>query len=201
VEIFVDARNKACPQPVLMTKKALDSLTQGSVITMVDNDVARDNVEKLVKSQQLNYTIEKEAGFYKIIINKNGDQESRVDLIESSTIFEPSKANYNLLISRDVFGEGISKLGKLLLKNYLYTLLEATNLPNCILFVNSGVYLTSEGSDCVNTLKELESRGVELLSCGTCLDFYGLKDKLLVGKVTNMYEIVERTTTSRTVNL
>ena len=92
-------------------------------------------------------------------------------------------------------------MGKLLLKNYLYTLLEMNLLPSSLLFVNKGVNLTTEGSGVIDILKQLEKKGVEILSCGTCLDYYNLKDKLSVGSATNMYEIAEKTTKMRTVSL
>jgi selenium metabolism protein YedF len=203
MEIYVDARGKACPQPVLMTKKALESMDEGRVITAVDNDIARENVEKLVKSKNLNYFINKKSSAIEITIDKGSGAEVTIPV----TVKESLEANtlidgpYAVMLAKDTFGDGARELGKLLLKNYLYTLLEMDLPPSSLLFVNSGVNLTTEGSDVIDILKHLEEKGVEILSCGTCLDYYHLKDKLSVGRVTNMYEIAEKTTKIRTVSL
>ena len=88
-------------------------------------------------------------------------------------------------------GDGSEELGKILIKGFIYTVSEYENLPKTIIFFNSGVKLTTEGSECIDDLKKLQAKGVKIVSCGTCLDYYGLKEKLLVGEVTNMYTIYE----------
>jgi selenium metabolism protein YedF len=204
LEINVDARGKACPQPVLMTKKALESVDKGRVIITVDNDIARENVIKLVKNQNLQYSVIEDKGEYDIIIEKGQSESESLDTaairetVKDKTLKEH---DYAILITKDTLGEGSETLGKLLLKNYLYTLPQANTLPSCILFVNSGVNLTTEGSESLESLKQLQNKGVDILSCGTCLDYYDLKDKLAVGQATNMYEIVERTTKIRTLSI
>ena len=203
MEIYVDARGKACPHPVLMTKKALESMEEGRVVTSVDNDIARENVEKLAKNKKLNYFIKEKSSGVEITIEKGSGAEVTIPItvkesLEANTLIDGS---YAVIIAKDTFGEGARELGKLLLRNYLYTLPEMELLPASLLFVNSGVNLTTEGSDVIDILKQFEEKGVEILSCGTCLDFYNLKDKLSVGRVTNMYEIAEKTTKMRTVSL
>lgn len=200
MEILVDARQKACPHPVIMTKKALDSIEKGRVITMVDNDIARDNVAKLAKNQNMDYTVREKSGTYEITIDKGSPGVEVTVPVAVEEAFSLG-TNYNLFIGRDTLGSGDEKLGKLLLKSYLYALLEAASLPKSILFVNSGVFVTTKESEVIDILKELEVRGVEIISCGTCLDFYGLKEELRVGKITNMYEIVEKTINIRTFSL
>jgi selenium metabolism protein YedF len=96
------------------------------------------------------------------------------------------------VLSSNEMGEGNSELGCVLMKSFIYALNSLEKLPSAILCYNSGVMLTTEGSDSIEDLKSLEARGVEILSCGTCLDFYGLKEKLAVGGVTNMYAIAEK---------
>lgn len=78
------------------------------------------------------------------------------------------------------------------MKSYLYALSESSNLPTDLIFLNGGVMLTTEGSECIESIKLLSDKGVNILNCGTCLDFYGLKEKLLIGEVSNMYTIVEK---------
>ncbi|MDD4568673.1 MAG: sulfurtransferase-like selenium metabolism protein YedF [Tepidanaerobacteraceae bacterium] len=204
MEIYVDARGKTCSQPVLMIKKALESLDEGKIITAVDNDIAKDDVTKLIQNQKLNYSIKEESGVFEIIIEKGS---SGTEVTVPVTVEEPFKVNtltdqyYIIMITKDTLGEGAEELGKLLLRNYLYTLLEVDQLPLSLLFVNSGIYLTTEGSQVIDILKQFQEKGVEILSCETCLDYYQLKDKLLVGRVTNMHEIVEKTIMTKTVSI
>lgn len=100
-----------------------------------------------------------------------------------------------MVISKNTLGSGDDKLGFALMKSYLYALSESDKIPSDLLFLNGGVKLTIEGSDCLETIEALKNKGVNILSCGTCLDFYGIKDKLKVGEITNMYTIVEKMTT------
>ena len=157
---------------------------------------------KFVKSQGLKCSINQKGNYFELsILKENNAQGIRADVAPEGITCNSIQDDYVVLVSRDTFGEGLEELGRVLLKNYLYTLTEIENLPKAILFVNGGVKLTTEGASSIETIKELEDMGVEILSCGTCLDYYKLKDKLKVGKVTNMYEIVERTTKMRTINL
>ena len=102
-----------------------------------------------------------------------------------------------VVLSSNLMGQGDEILGKLLMKGFVYALTEQDSLPETILLYNSGAYLSCEGSDNVEDLRNLEAQGVEILTCGTCLNHYGLGDKLKVGSVTNMYEIAERMTGAR----
>lgn len=186
----VDARNQACPKPVIMTKKELDNMVEGTLTTIVDNEVAKENVSKLAKSLNLVYTVEKgTSNEYYIHINK-GEVTA---LSEEAGACTPNKfKDMAILFVKDKLGEGSDELGNILIKGYIYTLTESLPLPSTLLFLNSGVNLTVEGSPVLEDLKKLESEGVEILSCGTCLDFFGLKERLAVGEITNMYTIVEK---------
>ncbi|SHH51961.1 selenium metabolism protein YedF [Caloranaerobacter azorensis DSM 13643] len=184
----VDARGKACPKPVIMTKKALDEIESGVVITIVDNEVAKENVSKLAKSMNYNFNVEKTRdNDFIIYITKGETQE-----VESNTCQPNIFKDMTIVFSSDKMGRGSDELGKILMKGYIYTLTESIPYPSTLLFLNSGVKLTIEGSEVIEDLKKLEEQGVEILSCGTCLDFYNLNDKLKVGEVTNMYTIVEK---------
>ena len=88
-------------------------------------------------------------------------------------------------------GEGNEELGHVLIKGFLFAVTQLDELPKTMLFYNGGAKLTTEGSESLEDLKSLEAQGVEIMTCGTCLDYYGLKEKLKVGTVTNMYSIVE----------
>lgn len=195
----VDARGLACPRPVIMTKKALDELKEGTVTVVVDNEVAKVNVCKLVKSNNKNFTTEQiENGDFHIKIeagecsNENPQKEEKINKFKDETI----------VISTNVMGGGDDKLGKILVKGFIYTLTEMQPYPKTVIFYNAGIMLTTEGSESLDDIKKLEEEGVEILSCGTCLDFYGCADKLKVGQVTNMYSIVEKLrNTSNTITI
>lgn len=183
----VDARGKACPKPVIMTKKALDEIESGVVITIVDNEVAKENVCKLAKSMNYNFEVEKTKDNDFLIYITKGDVVEAENNTCQPNIFK----DMTIVFGSDKMGEGSDELGKILMKGYIYTLTESIPYPSTLLFLNSGVKLTTEGSEVIDDLKKLEEQGVEILSCGTCLDYYNLKDKLKVGEVTNMYTIVE----------
>lgn len=183
----VDARGLTCPKPVIQTKKAMDQLSSGIVTTIVDNDTARENVIKYAKSQNFRYEVKQADGFYYIDIYKT---EVMFDA-EIMPQPKPKLSEIVILVGKNTFGEGDETLGEVLIKGYFYTLTELEPYPKSILFVNSGVQLTVEGSPVLEHLRLLESTGVEILSCGTCLDYYKVKEKLAVGGVGNMYAIVE----------
>ncbi|MCT4605832.1 MAG: sulfurtransferase-like selenium metabolism protein YedF [Marinisporobacter sp.] len=180
----VDARGMSCPKPVIETKKALDGLKEGSIITIVDNEVAMQNVSKLAKSLNYNVDTREEEGDYYVHIHRG-------EGVEIISVQSEEDRDLVILFGKDTLGEDSEELGKILMKGYIYTLTEYTPYPKTLLFMNSGVRLTVEGSEVLDYLKELESEGVEILVCGTCLDYFHLKEKLAVGSVSNMYSIVD----------
>ena len=184
MEKIVDARGKSCPVPVIMTKKEIDKLSSGIIRTIVDNEVAKENVSKLVKNLGYEYSIdEKSSEEFHIIVK----------LDENAVIEETSDEFKDMVLgfSKDIMGSGDRKLGEILIKSYIYTVRETTPLPKALLFFNTGVNLTCEDSQVLEDLKCLESKGVEIVSCGTCLDFLNRKEDLAVGSVSNMYTIYE----------
>lgn len=181
----IDARGENCPKPFIMTKKALDKLGSGTIVTIVDNEVAKENVSKLADSLNLNYSVEqREEDFYIEIVKNEGDASSVAVVPECSEF----KDNV-VLFTKDKMGHGNDELGKILIKGYIYTLTELEEKPKTLLFLNSGVLLTTGESDTIDDLKKLEDEGVKIFSCGTCLDYYHVKDDLRVGEVVNMYVI------------
>lgn len=186
----VDARGLNCPLPVIQTKKALEAIDTGKVTTIVDNEVAKENISKLAKSLDFKVDIQENQGNYYIDIFKDhGVNEMPAIDIQCDDI---PKKDLVILISKDRLGEGSEELGKVLMKGYIYTLTEVKPFPKAILFLNSGVNLVVEGSEVIDHLRTLEANGVEILSCGTCLDYFKVKNKLMVGGVGNMYTIVEK---------
>ena len=196
----IDLRGKECPIPVIQTKKALEATKDHSIITIVDSDVSKENIEKLAKSLKYKSTVKEAQGEFYIEIFK----QSGIDLSEELSY--PSKnsspEDLTVMITRDTLGDGKRELGEVLMKGYIYTLTEAPKTPKNLLFLNSGVHLTVEGSPVIDHLRRLEEKGVTILSCGTCLDYYKVKNKLVVGGIGNMYDMVEKSNgTKKTVTL
>lgn len=178
----VDCRGLACPQPLVETKKYLDSIAEGETIVLVDNEAAKNNISAFARNNGLECSVIQQESIFRIQINKGPDKVRPAI----------SKGSYTLLISSNRLGDGDPELGAALMAAYFYALSESDKIPDDIIFLNSGVLLAAEGSDCLESLKRLRQRGVAITSCGTCLDFYHLKEKLAVGSITNMYTIIER---------
>lgn len=190
----IDARNQACPKPVIMTKKALEAIENGEINVIVDNEVAKENVSKFANSKGYKYEVSKNDEDDFIIDIIKGKEDYSIDEDNNSdNICEPNIfKDTTIVINSNKMGEGEEELGNILIKGFIYSLTESLPYPATILFYNNGVKLTIEGSECLEDLKILEKAGVEILSCGTCLNYYKIEDKLKVGSVTNMYTIVEK---------
>lgn len=117
--------------------------------------------------------------------------KGRDDIIESQNVQSVTRDDLVIIIDSDKCGNGDSRWSTMLMESYLYALSESSKLPEKLIFYNSGVKLASEGSNVIESLEVLKSRGVKILICSACLDFYELKDKLILGEITNMYEIVD----------
>lgn len=190
----IDARGMDCPRPVIMTKKELDNLKEGSITTIVDNDVARENVSKLAGSMGCSFSVEEKDGDFYININKDATVVEEVKEIKrvKEVIEEKVLKDMTIGIASDTMGSGDDTLGKILMKSFIYTVSETLPYPSTIVFYNGGVRLTVEGSEVIDDLIALEKKGVEIISCGTCLDFLELKEGLKVGSISNMYTIYEK---------
>lgn len=178
---IIDARNLNCPEPVIMTKKAIDNNPNINLITIVSENAAKENVTRLATNHGYNVEVEeKEDGIY-LYLNKD----------KEDLVIEVEKGELAILVTSQFFGQGDEELGKILMNSFLYTLTEMTGQIKNLIFMNAGVYLACEGSPVIENLQALQENGVEILACGTCLDFYDIKDKLEVGRVTNMYTAME----------
>ena len=182
---ILDARGQACPVPVVNTKRLLESMDEGSVTTIVDNDAAKENLLALAEGMG-----------YDVDVQEKGD-EFYIQITKRETSLhnqEHGIGNTVIYISASEMGRGNDELGGILIKAFFYALVESENIPQTLLFVNSGVLLTCESSPVLEYMVNLEKRGMEILSCGTCLDYYKVKEKLCVGRITNMYTILEKMT-------
>ena len=189
--ITVNAIGDACPIPVVKTRKAMETIKGSEVVeTLVDNEIAVENLKKM--AGQMGYQVKDqklEEGKYSVQIMVT--EAEKIEKIQADICdCKPTAASDKVVVIRsNVMGEGDPELGKVLIKGFIYALSQQKELPKTILFYNGGACLTCEGSASLDDLKELEHRGVKILTCGTCLNFYGLSEKLMVGEVTNMYEI------------
>lgn len=188
--IKVNAIGDNCPIPVIKTKKAMKELTGPDTIeVLVDNEIAVQNVTKMAQSSGGKVSSEKTAEKeYRILIEMEGAPAAEE---EEVSCIPDARGNTIVVVSSDKMGSGNDELGKVLMKSFIFAVTQLEELPKTMLFYNGGATLTTEGAETLEDLKSLEAQGVEIMTCGTCLDYYGLKDKLAVGTVTNMYSIVE----------
>jgi len=183
----VDCRGLACPQPVIRTKKALSESEQ--VTAIVDNETAVTNVSRMAEKEGYAVAVEKrEDGLY-LCLTKAARTGKTVSAPGTAT--DSPMGPTVVIIPSDGIGRGDEELGGILIRSFLHTLNEVEPLPDTIIFLNAGVKLTVEGSPVLEDLEALGKRGVGILACGTCLGHFGLKDKLAVGEVSNMYSIAE----------
>lgn len=190
--IRIDCRGLQCPQPVLQAKEALERSGVGAVEVLVDNEASRGNVERFARSQGYSSVVTEEGGLFRITISRSGDTSPPAgDVDVSAYTCAPAAGELICIVPSDVMGRGNDELGRVLMRAYIKTIREVTPLPAKIFFFNTGVTITASQSDLIEPLREIEAKGVEIFSCGTCLDFLGLKERLLVGKTTNMHEIMQ----------
>ena len=179
---IVDARGLNCPQPVILTKRVMDENSGEEILTMVDNSSALENVSKLAVSQDYTFTVESQGTEYHIHMSPpestRTDQERPIQALV-------------VLVKSEYLGQGDDELGAVLTKSFFYTLTEMSSQLHTLIFMNGGVHLTTTGSPVLEHLEYMEQQGVQILSCGTCLDFFAKTAQLKVGQVTNMYTAVE----------
>lgn len=192
--IKVNAIGDACPIPVVKTKNAIRELGGSGVVEVsVDNEIAVQNLLKMAKQKEYEAGFEKKSNTeYIVTINVNGGAASDTKPVTKATVKsdEIKLKETIVVIDSDKMGDGDEEFSKTLLKGFIYALSSQDIPPAKILFYNTGVRLTTEGSASIEDLKVLEKAGAKIYSCGACLNNYGLTEKLSVGEVTNMYDIV-----------
>ena len=184
----LDCRGLACPAPVINTKNALHGIAGGDRLrVLVDNDDSAENVRNFCEGQGHEVSVEESGGVRAVTIVKTG-KGGGADTIACT--MQPQKGEGTVVvISSDEMGSGAVDLGKTLIRSFVKILKELEPRPRSIALYNSGVFLVTEGSDLVPEFQALQDSGVDILVCGTCLDYYKLKEKLAVGRVSNMYDI------------
>lgn len=201
---YLDARGKQCPIPVIETIKLLGTLNEGEVARVsVDNEIAVQNLRKMAEQKGLEFSFEKrnEDDFLVELVS-NGRLELEGD-IQCNTFDvdeEVASPSRNVVVlSADTMGTGEEELGKLLMKGFVYALRNTSPLPYAVIMYNSGAKLAIGSSAALEDLKALEEEGVKIMTCGTCLDYYKIKDELAVGEVVNMYVICQTLTEAKKV--
>ena len=183
-ELTVDVRGSLCPKPVIETKKVSDANPSAIITTVVDNEVSRDNVEKFGKSRGYGVDIRQDGKDFYLTMTPNANPVAE--------ICEPmSYGNRVILMTKDYLGEGSEELGRNLMKTFWVCMVEADVKPSKIYFINSSVKMVTNDSVHLENIKKLADLGVEIAACGICLDFYGVKEELGVGSITNMYAITD----------
>ena len=197
---MLDARGKACPLPVVLAMKELDRMDPGEILeVLVDNEAAVGNLTHMASGKGAEARNEKDGDDWRVFITRGstGEAAASKELAgqEAENAFCDASGGRRgtlvVAIGTDCMGQGDDKLGRILMKSYLFSLTQQEEIPKTIMFFNGGVKLTTEGSESLKDIEELAARGAEIMSCGTCLDFYGLKESLKVGGITNMYAIAE----------
>ncbi len=213
----LDLRGLTCPEPVLRTKKLIDDQSLSCIEVLVDSEVNVQNLTRLGHSQKLSVVCEASDEHFRVVLQRPTTKPEEQESVEhhhdvsstrakvSSTIaaggntISSTATGTIILISRNTFGEahGAEKskedhdFSANLLNLFLQTLLQSGHEPRAILMVNSGVKLMDPDGPYIKVLNELKEKGIEVLACGLCLDYYGLKSKVAVEQVTNMFAICE----------
>jgi len=176
-----------CPHPVVETRKQMLTNPEKTISVLLGDQTAKENVSRLAEKMGYQVIAVDEAANFRLTLTPTGQQQPA----QEKKVPKQADGEVVVFCGSDQMGQGDEEFGQILMKNFLATLLELDPLPDCILFVNSGVKLVCAGSEALEALNKLACRGVDIASCGLCLEFYHLKDQLKVGRVTNMLEIAE----------
>ena len=187
----VDARGQACPEPVIQTRKAMAEATQ--VVTLVDNETSLLNVSRMAQKAGWRVEVAEEAGGFRLQLTHQAVPAPLTGPAPAPTVGQATSlpGPLVLVVSEDVMGRGNAELGQILVRGFFHTLGEVEPLPQTLIFFNTGVRLACEGSPVLDDLRALEAGGLEILVCGTCLNYLACTDALAVGQVSNMYDIAE----------
>ena len=191
-QLLVDARGLACPEPVVRARKALAQSAATEVTVLVDDGASAENVARMGRMSGCEVALEDRGGYLGVVLRRGASEAATPVAPPAAETACCGPANVVVLLASDTLGHGDDQLGRILMVAFVKTLKSLDPKPRTILLMNAGVRLAAEDSELVDALAELEVGGVELLACGTCLDFFHLKERLRAGKVSNMFEIASR---------
>ncbi len=195
-KIIIDTRGHECPKPIIMVKKSFNQLNTNSILEILtDNQISLENLLRFLKDNGFMIEVICSTNFW--IINAHASntipESNNLNVKEYCSITTPQKtiSNTGIVIKSDQMGLGSEELGKVLLKGFLNTISESDLLPSQIIFYNSGVLLCQNNSPVIEHLKKLISNNVKIIICGTCVDYFGIKDNINIGTISNMFNICE----------
>ncbi|MBE0504839.1 MAG: sulfurtransferase-like selenium metabolism protein YedF [Desulfuromonadales bacterium] len=186
----IDCRNWLCPKPVIEVRKVMLAAPDVAVCALVEDQVARQNLLRLASS--LGWSVKE----------KDVDGVAALEFFPAASttaVTASVGATTVVLVAAATMGSGNDELGRILLRNFLLTLPELEIPPAAIYFINDGVKLVVQGADTIEILQQLADLGIDLAACGLCLEFFGLKEKVAVGRITNMLDIVQGMTNAGSV--
>jgi selenium metabolism protein YedF len=187
----LDCRKMLCPRPVLETRKQLLAAPDETITVLVDNAIAQANVTRLAAKEGFSAVATVTSDAISLLISPEDKTAASDNSSSAKTDIPHINGPTIIYISSNCMGRGGDELGEVLMRNFIFTLVETSDLPHTILFVNSGVKLTCAGSNVLEPLQHLADKGVTICSCGLCLEFFKLQDQLQIGQVSNMLETVE----------
>jgi len=190
---LIDARGQLCPQPLILAKQAInDANISGEFLLLIDNETSKENVERFLMDNHMLFETKKEGDCFQLIVSKSGENiNNKIDEYCHISPEKKSDQNHIIVIKNDKMGAGADELGVILIKGFINTIKAVSPLPQKIIFYNNGVKLTLKDSPVIESLKELEKKGIKILVCGTCTDYFNIKDKIGCGTISNMYDIVD----------
>ncbi|MEY1640050.1 sulfurtransferase-like selenium metabolism protein YedF [Tenuifilum osseticum] len=192
---IIDCRGQLCPQPLINTKKALkESVKDETIQVLIDNATSCQNVSRFLADNAIPFTVDEQNGLFTLTINPTDSEFNTKKEAEEycEVSFPPRSKKYIVVLTSHLMGNGDNDLGKILMKGFLNTLPSLEGLPEEIICYNSAVTLAVKGSDTAQSLVKLMEMGVKITLCGTCVDFFSIKDKIEVGTISNMLYIAER---------
>jgi len=191
---IVDVKGLKCPMPLIETKKALKDLEDNEILKIIiDNEVSKKNVLRFLKDNNISADVKEDNDIFELIINQKGLSIEDAPIEGYCTPEIKGGSDFIIVFAKNRVGEGPEELGKMLVNGFLNTFKEMEKLPQKIIFLNSGIDLVLKDSPTIPVLEDFEKNGVELLACGTCLEFYDKVDEVAVGRVSNAYDILNAT--------
>jgi selenium metabolism protein YedF len=191
---IVDTRGKRCPTPIIETKKALRESAKGEMFTVLtDNKTSFLNVSRFLTDNNIKFTVSESSGVWNFVVNNDtGKTETTPAEDYYGTVPDGGTGGYAVAIASEYMGQGDDKLGKILIKSFFVALSVMDELPSVIVFYNSGVKLAAKGSEVADLLTEIGGKGVEVILCGTCVDYFGMGNDTAFGKIGDMYQILQK---------
>jgi len=192
---IVDTKGQKCPVPIIETRKALRESRPGEVFAVItDNKTAFSNISRFLQDNKIIFSVSEEKNIWTFnITNENGVTETTEaeDYCETYQPVIPS-GDFAVVISSEVMGQGDDELGRRLMKSFFTVLSCLDVMPSSVMFYNSGVKLTTDDSEVIEFLREIEIKGVGIYICGTCVDYFKIGSRINIGRISDMYIITQK---------